>query len=671
MEISTILEPTQLSRRLRRLAGEYAPVAIAATSGLLLSLGLASSMKRQLDAVARYDFSEESKTCIGVFEKSLHASIDLVRWTGAAFSAVPNLGRSPFEAIARDVLVGGNASVALQWAPRIHAEDRAGFEARARGEGWANFTIREFDGEGLLKPAGDRATYFPLLYSAPDAPGRELHGLDLHSDPVLRRYIDLAIEKNTPFFVSEAPSLARVSGGRAILVLAPVFRPLPPETNAGDRRKSLLGLAAGIIHLDQLANTALEELKQAEIDIHVFDFFAEPGRQLLYYRPGQSQHRKQPYISDARVQLLSDLHYVGAISLGTTRRWLVACTPSPGYAFGIQSWSPLIGLALGLLVTAAATYHFYANIRQRRAAEELVLRRTAELKRTNNRLRREVNERKRFEQEREGLLDLLESSNARLARSNQDLQDFALVASHDLKEPLRKVRALAGNLRERLAARLDEGAAEYLDVMDDVLKRMQNLITSLLEISRVATHGRPFEAVNLGDIAAEVVSDLAVRIEETGGEIAIGALPTVHADPMQMRQFMQNILENSLKYHRKGVPPRVEVVARQHANGILSGGNGAGPYAIEFRDNGVGIPSELSEHAFTLFQRLDNGARIEGSGVGLAVCRKIAERHGGSLTVQSETGSGSTFILTLPGRHDSIENGAGESHEYPPAHTAG
>ena len=191
------------------------------------------------------------------------------------------------------------------------------------------------------------------------------------------------------------------------------------------------------------------------------------------------------------------------------------------------------------------------------------------------------------------------------------------------------------------------GALEYLELMEAALQRMHNLITNLLRVSRISTHGQPFERVDLGQVLADVLSDLAVRIEETGGTIEAGPIPPLEADPLQMRQFFQNILDNSLKYHREGVPPRIQIEAHtQPANGS------PGTCTIIFRDNGTGFAPELSERAFTLFQRLDNGARVEGSGVGLAVCRKIAERHGGTITVQSEAGKGSTFTITLPLVHE-------------------
>lgn len=633
------------SRHYVALCREYAPVALAVFSGLALSTGLYFTMARQVAAVARYDFSEEAKSAIGALERELNENIDKVRWMGATLSAAPELRREQFEILAQSMSKGAPGSLTLQWAPRVGVSARRDFEAAARASTDPAFAIRGFDRD---PDAESRDALFPIYYAQRGAGAPDPAGIDLGSDPVLLRYLHLAAEKGEMFFVSEAPALERLSRTRAVLAICPVYAPGPEA-----RPARLLGFSTGLFQMERLAEAALAPFNQLEIDIHAFDFFGANGNMALLYRPGSSQTRTEPYVFEHNVQLLSGLNYVGQFPLGETRRWIVACTPSPDYAFGIQSWSPLLGLAMGLAFTAVLAYHFHANVRQRRAAEGLVVRRTAELKRTNERLVHEAAERKRFELERDGLMELLEASNAslqalntRLERSNRDLQDFALVASHDLKEPLRKVRALARTLRDKLGEPTQNGAGEYLELMEGALQRMHNLITNLLRVSRVSTHGQPFVRVELGRLCEEVVSDLAIRIEETGGAIEVGQIPAIEADPMQMRQIIQNILENSLKYHRDGVPPRIRIDASTRPS------NGeAGTCTLIFRDNGMGFAPEFSERAFTLFQRLDNGARIEGSGVGLAVCRKIAERHGGTITVESEAGKGSTFVITLPLSH--------------------
>jgi two-component system, LuxR family, sensor kinase FixL len=226
-----------------------------------------------------------------------------------------------------------------------------------------------------------------------------------------------------------------------------------------------------------------------------------------------------------------------------------------------------------------------------------------------------------------------------LARSNKDLQEFALIASHDLQEPLRKIEAFGSLLTER-ATGLDEHGREYVDRMRKAAGRMRDMVEGLLQLSRVTTQGRPFVPVNLWEIAVGVASDLNHQVRRTDGMLEIGALPTVLADPLQMRQLLQNLVSNALKYHRPGVPPDVKIWGRELAAGA----------EIMVQDNGIGFEQEQAERIFQPFQRLVTRAEYEGSGMGLAICRRIVERHGGEIRADSKPGEGTLFTVILPGR---------------------
>ncbi len=238
----------------------------------------------------------------------------------------------------------------------------------------------------------------------------------------------------------------------------------------------------------------------------------------------------------------------------------------------------------------------------------------------------------------------------KLERSNKELQDFASVASHDLQEPLRKVQAFSDRLRSRCAGSIDDQGRDYLDRVQNAAKRMQTLINDLLTFARVASKAQPFVPTDLAAITREVVSDLEVRIEQAQGRVEVDDLPNVDADPLQVRQLMQNLIGNSLKYQRADVPPVVRVSSKRVVH------EAAGPAEVPPRpycqilveDNGIGFDEIYSDRIFTIFQRLHGRSEYEGTGVGLAVCRKIVERHGGSITAKSQLGEGSTFIVTLP-----------------------
>jgi two-component system sensor kinase FixL len=248
----------------------------------------------------------------------------------------------------------------------------------------------------------------------------------------------------------------------------------------------------------------------------------------------------------------------------------------------------------------------------------------------------------------------LKTYAARLERSNRDLEDFAYVASHDLQEPLRKVKAFGDRLKARYAKALDERGVDYLERMQSAAERMQNLINALLTYSRVSTRAQPFVPVDLAQLAQEVLFDLEIRIEQAGGRVEIGDLPTIQADPVQMRQLLQNLIGNALKFHREDTPPIVKI----HT---LLPDNQTRQYNDEMRqiiiqDNGIGFDEKYLDRIFQVFQRLHGRDKYEGTGIGLATCRKIVERHEGSITAKSAPGHGATFIITLP-----IKQSAGET----------
>jgi PAS domain S-box-containing protein len=244
----------------------------------------------------------------------------------------------------------------------------------------------------------------------------------------------------------------------------------------------------------------------------------------------------------------------------------------------------------------------------------------------------------------------LQVFNEKLQRSNRELQDFAYVASHDLQEPLRKVQTFADRLKTKYAASLDDNGLDYLERMRNAASRMQTLIQDLLSFSRVTTKAQPFVPVDLEQITREVMSDLEVKIEETGAVIETCGLPRIDADPLQMRQLMQNLVTNALKFRRSDVAPLIKISA---TNGQS---NDHGPlYTITVEDNGIGFDEKYLDKIFTVFQRLHGRAEYEGSGIGLAVCRKIVERHYGSITAESKPGFGSKFIFRLPSHQAYLE----------------
>lgn len=225
-----------------------------------------------------------------------------------------------------------------------------------------------------------------------------------------------------------------------------------------------------------------------------------------------------------------------------------------------------------------------------------------------------------------------------LQRSNRDLEEFAYVASHDLKEPLRKVQAFGERLERKYGEALEGQGRDYVARMRSAAARMQSLIDDLLVYSRMTSKGQPFSTVDMGKIAQGVVGDLEQRISDTGAQVEIGTLPPVDSDPVQMRQLLQNLIGNALTYRRQDVAPLVKVEGEFENDEVV----------LRVSDNGIGFEPRFAEQIFDIFERLHSREEYEGTGIGLALCKKIIHRHGGSITAEGRPGEGGTFTVRLP-----------------------
>ena len=243
---------------------------------------------------------------------------------------------------------------------------------------------------------------------------------------------------------------------------------------------------------------------------------------------------------------------------------------------------------------------------------------------------KDITERKRAEEERERLLHDLE-------RSNAELEQFGYIISHDLQEPLRMVASYTQLLEKRYKGSLDADAEEFIAYAVDGSKRMQNMIQSLLSYSRVGTRGKPFEPTECESVFKQALDNLKVTIDESGAGVTHDPLPRVIADETQLIQLFQNLLANAIKF-RGEEQPRIHVSAKQDSNECL----------FSVSDNGIGINPEYFDRIFVIFQRLHGREEYPGTGIGLSVCKRIVERHGGRIWVESQPGEGSTFHFAIP-----------------------
>ena len=229
-----------------------------------------------------------------------------------------------------------------------------------------------------------------------------------------------------------------------------------------------------------------------------------------------------------------------------------------------------------------------------------------------------------------------------LARSNKELEQFAYVASHDLQEPLRMVSSYCQLLARRYQGKLDKDADEFIVFAVDGAKRMQQLIQDLLIYSRVGTRGKEHAPTDCNAVIRRVLLNLKIAIEESGAVVTHDQMPTVMADEGQLGQLLQNLIGNAIKYRKKGIKPEIRVEGKAHKEGWL----------FSVRDNGIGIDPQHFNRLFIIFQRLQTREEYAGTGIGLAVCKKIVERHGGRIWIESKPEEGSTFYFTIPNQGD-------------------
>lgn len=247
----------------------------------------------------------------------------------------------------------------------------------------------------------------------------------------------------------------------------------------------------------------------------------------------------------------------------------------------------------------------------------------------------EITARKRAEEE-------LRLHTAKVEAVNRELQEFAFVASHDLQEPLRKIQTFADRLRSLLGNKLDETAKDYFSRMENSARRMQHLIRDLLKYSLVASKHEPFSEINLNEVVEEVAQIFDLTLNQMGGKLEIAQLPIIEADGTQMKQLFQNLIGNALKFQHGNEKPAVKVYSKYGGKNVCR---------IFFEDNGIGFEETYLDRIFAPFQRLHSHNEYSGTGIGLSICRKIVEHHGGSIRAHSKPGAGSTFVVSLPVRH--------------------
>ncbi len=477
-------------------------------------------------------------------------------------------------------------------------------------------------------------------------------GCDLASDPVLLSAMNKS-RQTGQIAVSERVQLP---GGTETQYGVYIFVPVYDKDAVGQADTNspcLQGFIAGILHVDALVQSALDIADIQPISIHVYDDEAPAGKKVLYSHCSlpnrQCDMSWRRFLSGERGDMQHRTQY-----LAGQRKWTISFEPCKDFFSPYRTYQSLLILVAGLLVTVLTALCFLMRIGRTLRIERLVAERTQQLRTANDSLEAEIAEGQRIQVEKERLLSLLSvandeliESNDKLSRSNHELEDFAYVASHDLQEPLRKVTAFGDRLKAGYSDVLDETGRDYVERMQNAARRMSILINDLLTYSRVSSKAQPFAEVDLEETVREVLEDLEVHIEELNATVQVGPLPCVQADAIQMRQLMQNLISNALKFHKSDTPPAVKIYSRPLDEDATEATASGSAVEIVVEDNGIGFDEKHADQIFRMFQRLHGRSEYEGTGVGLAVCRKIAERHGIAITAKGTAGVGARFALTF------------------------
>jgi len=486
---------------------------------------------------------------------------------------------------------------ALDWLQRVEQARRPAYEAMMRDAGIAGYRIWERDAQQRHVIAPERPEYFPITYIEPAQGNASALGYDILSEPTRRAALERAVASNTAAASGRVRLVQDQTGQWGLIVASPVRRQALYADTPEYRHGSLLGVCLAVFRVLDLVSDSQRDARDSGLLLRLSDVTGGVSEALL-----EDGGATAPRAGQVAMSLVIPIHIA-------ERDWSMEFALPNDYLVAHRSWQAWGLLAVGLAITGLLGALILVLISRQTKVEELVRRQTGDL-----------------------------AGYAReLERSNSELEQFAYVASHDLQAPLRSIVGFGQLLHKDYRGRLDVDADTYIDFMVKSAHQMQELIRGLLAYSRIGREPAEAAAADAGAVLAEVQARLHAVIAESGAVLSHDPLPRVACPPLELGQLLQNLVGNALKFQVPGQAPRIHV-------GVEPDGN---QWRLSVRDNGIGIEARYLERIFQMFQRLHTADRFEGTGIGLAICRKIVERHGGRLWAESEPGQGSTFYFTL------------------------
>lgn len=593
----------------KRRASVAVPMFAAAIAAILSYLQISASEH----TAQQLEFERRAVTLTQAVRNRVGESVRMLDSVDAFFHASRHVDRREFSTFVRRSMAQLTGVQAFEWIPRVGAADRAAHEREVVADGLHAYTITERDAAGALVPAAPRDEYFPVCYLEPLSGNEHALGFDLGSETMRRSSLETARDTGTTVATTMVSLVQPPSQGQGgFLVFKPVYRPVDPESAAA-RRDALTGFVVAVFQFGHLIEAGMRGLDalSADLVMRVRDTGAghSPLATLL------SGHTIGADVGEAP----SPLRFVEPLEVGT-RRWDIEVLPSPAYVSRQRTWAPWTFLSVALMLIVLLGMFLLSASGRTVECERLVAERTQQL----------------------------DALNAQLAARVTELDQFTYMASHDLQEPLRKLQSFCALLRQDAGTGLGNDALDDLHHITDSSQRMQILIEDLLSFSRAGNAELREREVELEACVVEALTNLEATVATTRAEIRCDPLPTVFGDPRLLVQLLQNLLGNALKYRRPGVAPNVHVFARGEGD----------TQAIVVADDGIGIPPQYAQLVFEPFKRLHGRDQYPGTGIGLAICKKVVERHGGAIRVEPAPGGGALFVFTVAAARVRTTHGA-------------
>lgn len=542
--------------------------------GLTLSVGLFLSLQNSFETKRDRLLSNSFNTLQDRIQQEINRNFDILYAIKASYLAYEGMSRKEFESYAGYYTKRIASIQALEWVPAIKHAQRDSFELATREEGYADFEIFTRK-DGVLSRAEDRPIYYPVYYIEPFEDNKAAFGFDPGPSSAIRQNaIDQSIASGEVAASEVIDIVQRSSTEKAILTFVPVYKPDSKEVDC---------LIEGVYLMDELINTALSGVALlSDVEISITD--KNHGEVLLYGKISEGREINKYNSKSGNLKVADQTWELNMVYISDEARPIVL---------------PLWLLFASLVITTLVVNLLFTILSDNRKA---ALKYIAELEQTN-----------------------------------QDLEQYAYVASHDLQEPLHSLQSLVTLVSNEYNDKLDDMGKKYLLHINSVSKRMSSLITNLLNYSRIG-HSEDIQTVDLSAVLEKVKEDVSELMITSEAQIVLKTkLPVIQGFPTALGQLFQNLITNAIKFQPDGQKAVIEISAELQS----------GFWLIKFKDNGIGIAKEYQKQIFIIFKRLHTSSKYPGTGVGLANCKKIVELHDGTMWVESEDGKGSEFCFTL------------------------